>query len=562
MSFRKYGGLNHNATNNVVRSNYATNNALNVTGQIGDTNTDVVFKSDIKLVGATGPTGIGIWFADGTFQYTAGGGGGGGTGPTGPASGPTGNTGPKGDMGYTGPKGDKGDTGPKGDIGNTGDTGPTGYTGPKGDIGPSGGLTGLSGPFGSYIYHDNSTWEVGNDEIKLGTNAGLTGQQGHAIAIGSKGIVGLPFYHGAGEFNQEQFAIAIGTGAGSSNQGIASIAIGAKAGTTNQSSDAIAIGNEAGTFNQGTTAIAIGDQAGRDYQGTYALAIGAFSGRDYQGTHAIGIGYCAGYQNQSEDAIAIGFKAGSTYQSKYAIAIGQNAGRDFQGECAIAIGQNAGIGVQPPIGTYIAQYGCAIAIGCNAGKNGQGTNSIAIGCNAGIGSVNYYRNTIILNASGNNLQSQHNDSCYISPIRLSSESGKILMYDDGTKEVFANVTKTFVIDHPTESDKYLVHACLEGPESGVYYRGRGEITNGSSTVIQLPNYVNTLACDLTVQLTPIFKSNVYPNLQSSEVSNNQFTVHGNNCEFFWLVQGKREDIETQPLKSVTEVKGSGPYKWI
>ena len=138
-----------------------------------------------------------------------------------------------------------------------------------------------------------------------------------------------------------------------------------------------------------------------------------------------------------------------------------------------------------------------------------------------------------------------------------------LMYNTVTREIFTSSdTKTFVIDHPTDSDKYLVHACLEGPESGVYYRGRGEINNCNSATIQLPNYVNKLARDLTVQLTPIYRSDVYPNLQSSEVSNNQFTVHGNNCEFFWLVQGKRADIETEPLKSATEVKGTGPYKWI
>ena len=35
--------------------------------------------------------------------------------------------------------------------------------------------------------------------------------------------------------------------------------------------------------------------------------------------------------------------------------------------------------------------------------------------------------------------------------------------------------KTFVIDHPDDENKYLVHVCLEGPEAGVYYRGKAEV---------------------------------------------------------------------------------------
>ena len=30
------------------------------------------------------------------------------------------------------------------------------------------------------------------------------------------------------------------------------------------------------------------------------------------------------------------------------------------------------------------------------------------------------------------------------------------------------VQKTFIIEHPQDTEKYLIHACLEGPEVGVY----------------------------------------------------------------------------------------------
>jgi len=145
----------------------------------------------------------------------------------------------------------------------------------------------------------------------------------------------------------------------------------------------------------------------------------------------------------------------------------------------------------------------------------------------------------------------------------------MLLYDTTTFEVVRSTlatssnAKTFVIDHPINKDKYLVHGCLEGPEGGVYYRGKGEITNNESVIICLPDYVEKLARDFTVQITPIFNGqNSTKQLCTSEVENNSFIVYGENTKFYWLVHGKRGDINVEPLKSETEVKGTGPYKWI
>jgi len=122
--------------------------------------------------------------------------------------------------------------------------------------------------------------------------------------------------------------------------------------------------------------------------------------------------------------------------------------------------------------------------------------------------------------------------------------------------------KTFVIDHPRDNNKYLVHACLEGPEAGVYYRGKSEITNNESITINLPDYVEHLATDFTIQITPIFSNKEIKQLYVSEVENNSFIVYGENTKFFWLVQGKRCDIVVEPSKDNTIVNGTGPYKWI
>jgi hypothetical protein len=142
------------------------------------------------------------------------------------------------------------------------------------------------------------------------------------------------------------------------------------------------------------------------------------------------------------------------------------------------------------------------------------------------------------------------------------QSGYALLCGPTSGGIIAYSTKTFVIDHPTNENKYLVHACLEGPEGGVYYRGKATITNNESTIIELPSYVSKLASEFTIQLTPILNRKHQIILGASEIINNTFTVYGENCSFYWLVIGQRCTIEVEPHKSNVDVKGDGPYKWI
>tara|TARA_Y100000592_G_scaffold44229_1_gene70110 strand:- start:24456 stop:25097 length:642 start_codon:yes stop_codon:yes gene_type:complete len=64
--------------------------------------------------------------------------------------------------------------------------------------------------------------------------------------------------------------------------------------------------------------------------------------------------------------------------------------------------------------------------------------------------------------------------------------------------------KCFNIPHPTKENKRLVHACIEGPETAVYVRGR--LTDNS--VIELPDYWKGLVDpdSITVSLTQIGSS--------------------------------------------------------
>lgn len=122
-------------------------------------------------------------------------------------------------------------------------------------------------------------------------------------------------------------------------------------------------------------------------------------------------------------------------------------------------------------------------------------------------------------------------------------------------------SKSFIIDHPIDSEKYLVHTCLEGPEAGVYYRGMGEISNSRTVEIDLPHYVSSVAYEFTINITPIYDGKIHI-LNASMVENNKFTVYGDNCEFYWTVFGKRFDINAEPYKNSVNVRGDGPYLYI
>lgn len=97
-------------------------------------------------------------------------------------------------------------------------------------------------------------------------------------------------------------------------------------------------------------------------------------------------------------------------------------------------------------------------------------------------------------------------------------------------------TKAFVIPHPTKVGKKLQYACLEGPENGVYVRGKT-----SETIITLPEYWDNLVDSesVTVTLTPIGK---FQPLYVTEQNSTQITVDGVDGEYNYVVYGERKDV--------------------
>ena len=102
-------------------------------------------------------------------------------------------------------------------------------------------------------------------------------------------------------------------------------------------------------------------------------------------------------------------------------------------------------------------------------------------------------------------------------------------------------SKSFLIDHPTKEGMKLQYACLEGPENGVYVRGRA-----TSEVIDLPDYWVGLVHEdsITVTLTPVgsAQSDLYvANIADNKVHLARESNQPIDC--FYIVNATRKDLE-------------------
>ena len=326
----------------------------------------------------------------------------------------------------------------------------------------------------------------GYSAVSLGYNTGYIDQSLNAVAIGSE----------AGYTNQGGYGIAIGNQAGYTNQGVGSVALGAYSAQTNQGNYSVAVGYGSGNLDQSNNSICIGYYANSTFNksivlnannvaldASYNSALYISSIRNNNSvdvSHSLfynpstkevtykkpaiiskGInGIMTNMDNDvSHNSIAFGYQAGKFSNTTYNISLGTRAGYTNQGfdvsltAFCIAIGNSAG--------SY-NQYQKSICLGCYAGSNHAGMNSICIGTEAGIngagtssvligyeaGFDSSHNNCIVLNATGNILNSQQNNSCYIAPIRnyTSTDASNILIYDSKTKEIQYATTTSIIAD--------------------------------------------------------------------------------------------------------------------
>ena len=119
-------------------------------------------------------------------------------------------------------------------------------------------------------------------------------------------------------------------------------------------------------------------------------------------------------------------------------------------------------------------------------------------------------------------------------------------------EVADERPKPFDLKHPTKDGYRLRYACIEGPEAGVYVRGR--VCNGKN-VIDLPDYWDGLVDyeTLTVQLTAI---GAHQNVIIKRISPIERRIYlqsqgGMPVDCFYHIMAERKDIE----KLIPEYEG-------
>lgn len=350
---------------------------------------------------------------------------------------------------------------------------------------------------GTYVGAFAGQFQGAGDCVAVGTNAGQgrifrTGEPGNGIITGPQGANAVAIGSGSGAYDQGDSAVALGFVAGRHEQGNNSIAIGRFAAygpdsvpagnRSGQGENSIAIGTLSSFRGQGNFSISIGPGTGTvasnisaEFPASYnsanradppiqvsefrlpsspitgypniqddvivqsnlAIAIGYISGSNAQGEFSVALGAGAGVDNQGSNSVAIGSNAAVELQGTGSIAIGLSAGELSQGNSSIAIGDLASTGeaAGPFGGIGRSQGDRAVAIGSQAGRYGQGDNSVALGAFAGF--EDQANNSIVINATGANLNAPTANALFVKPIRTVSDNTglKQLYYDPSTGEI-------------------------------------------------------------------------------------------------------------------------------
>ena len=133
----------------------------------------------------------------------------------------------------------------------------------------------------------------------------------------------------------------------------------------------------------------------------------------------------------------------------------------------------------------------------NAGDFSSAEGTVMIGKDGNAGAVN------ALSIKGDTLQT--GDTVQVGDITQTGNITQTGRFTTSGKvtcgSLSSGLPKSFDIKHPSKEGWRLRYACIEGPEAGVYYRGRLK----NQKVIRLPYYWKDLVSvdSITVQLQPI-----------------------------------------------------------
>ncbi|QDV08878.1 hypothetical protein Poly30_44330 [Planctomycetes bacterium Poly30] len=117
----------------------------------------------------------------------------------------------------------------------------------------------------------------------------------------------------------------------------------------------------------------------------------------------------------------------------------------------------------------------------------------------------------------------------------SMDPNRVAVFAEG--DFRATGTKSFVQPHPTDAARQIHFVCLEGNESGTYFRGKTLVTGGTATV-QVPEEFRLVSEreNLTVQLTAMGNARVW--LESYDLNEIVIGSTG-DVEVHYMVNGVR-----------------------
>jgi hypothetical protein len=168
-----------------------------------------------------------------------------------------------------------------------------------------------------------------------------------------------------------------------------------------------------------------------------------------------------------------------------------------------------------------------------------------------------------------------NETVRISTVMGQPDSGGISIFDslgihtasmtfdaDGNSMVVADV-KSFTMPHPTQPDRLIVYACIEGPEAAVFVRGTAPLVHGEATVSLPDHFVHVANAEtMTVQVTPLSADSMGLAVVAKERTG--FIIrelqHGSgNYDFDWEVKCVRqghEDFRVTRLRNEMVIVGA------
>ncbi len=136
----------------------------------------------------------------------------------------------------------------------------------------------------------------------------------------------------------------------------------------------------------------------------------------------------------------------------------------------------------------------------------------------------------------------------------------------------SQVSKTFIIDHPIDPSRYLVHAGIEGPANRVFYRGKTTLKHGQA-FITLPDYFEGLTLErgraVFLQNMSGFDKVAVKTQDGQRIKDGVLHIISQDkhsqSTVSWEVSAIRKDVPeliVAPRVDEVEVLGVGPYRYV